>query len=233
MCIEKFIDGLEEPFCSHVDILQPSTLSQAYQMAIEKANKIARRAGEFDFNKANNKSLPPSGSKSNLPFVLRHQNNYRAPQQQFNQPPYHSPTQNFAPHINSSQPPRYANKPPHSASQQFRQNIPAQRPNFNNYSKVEPMEVDRSIRSNKANYINRPNYNLQATNYKPKASWRNYNNNQTANWHECTNSYFDPDYCLSENQEEIDLGNYVEPAMEQQAEDNLNFQWAIETKKKP
>jgi hypothetical protein len=50
LCLEKFIDGLEEPFSSHVGLLQPNNLGQAYQFANDKANKIARRTGECDLN---------------------------------------------------------------------------------------------------------------------------------------------------------------------------------------
>lgn len=42
LCFEKFIDGLDEPLSSHVGLLQPITLSQAYQRANAKANKIDR-----------------------------------------------------------------------------------------------------------------------------------------------------------------------------------------------
>lgn len=50
LCLEKFIDGLEEPYSSHVGLLQPSNLPQAFQYANDKANKIARRNGEYDLN---------------------------------------------------------------------------------------------------------------------------------------------------------------------------------------
>lgn len=58
LCLEKFIDGLDEPFSSHVGLLQPASLGQAYQYANDKANKIARRNGEYDINNRNHKIAP-------------------------------------------------------------------------------------------------------------------------------------------------------------------------------
>lgn len=48
LCLEKFIDGLDEPFSSHVGLHQPTNLASAYQYANDKVNKIARRNGEYD-----------------------------------------------------------------------------------------------------------------------------------------------------------------------------------------
>lgn len=68
LCLEKFIDGLDEPYSSHVGILQPTTLCQAYQFANEKANKLARRNCEYDFDDRQNRKVaqthmyPPSNN---------------------------------------------------------------------------------------------------------------------------------------------------------------------------
>lgn len=56
LCLEKFIDRMDEPFSLHVRLLHPTSLSQAYQYANDKANKIARRNGEFEINNRNYKT---------------------------------------------------------------------------------------------------------------------------------------------------------------------------------
>lgn len=73
LCLEKFIDGLDEPYSSHVGLNQSTNLASAYQHANDKANKITRRNGEYDLDNRplhktdssihtvrHNQKLPPS-----------------------------------------------------------------------------------------------------------------------------------------------------------------------------
>lgn len=83
ICLEKFTDGLDEPYSSHVGLLQPKTLTQAFQYAIEKTNKMARKTGELDINCKSiykNNKPPPIPTRSFYPQT-------QPPQQRFIQFP--------------------------------------------------------------------------------------------------------------------------------------------------
>lgn len=191
LCLEKFVDGLEEPFATHVDLMQPTTLNQAFQYAIDKANKIARKVGEYDVGKSHPKPLIP-------PKNISPPNNFRQiPQanKQFHPPPLQAAIQNrqpphynyrpyshpanLRPLNNFQQPfpqPRQSNFQSNRAPypQQNNQQYPQRPANFQNNSlpyrppqqnpprpRPEPMEVDHSIRSRNVNYMNRPHYQVQ------------------------------------------------------------------------
>ena len=70
LCLEKFVDGLEEPFANHVGLMQPTTLNQALQYAIDKANKIARKTGQYDVGKQQQKPIiPPQNNYHTKPLI--------------------------------------------------------------------------------------------------------------------------------------------------------------------
>lgn len=209
LCLEKFIDGLEEPYTSHVGILQPKTLNQAFQFAIEKANKLARRTGDYDINnkaKINQPNkAPPVPVRYHYPqqfqniqrpnqFVRPQYNPQYAPQIPRNfqtpqsKPFYSNRPQNLQ---NSQSKPFYPNKP-NAFNSQFAQvnsygNANFGQSNFKPPQKVEPMDVDHSIRSRQVNYMNRPNqqpflhYNIEEMNSNEENFQDSFENNDWQN----------------------------------------------------
>ena len=178
ICLEKFVDGLEEPFSSYVSLLQPQDLNQAHQFALEKANKMARRSGNYELNDRTrpSQSRPP-------PIPMRHQLNPKHQQikqyyppnmyHQQNPPQMQQPIQRYYPQNQHRPPTQQPYRQPnqqHPYRPPYNQNPnPAFQPRQN---PVEPMEVDRSIRSRNINYMNRPMYHElavpeQADNYYP------------------------------------------------------------------
>lgn len=243
LCLEKFIDGLEEPFATHVGLMQPTTLNQAFQHAMEKANKIARKNGEYDLTKTHQKPTLPQ--RSSVPF-----NNHKHPQyppykplQPFQQrlpqrPNYPKPPQQpyfklpsnpgnhpqplFQPYRQFNQPP---NRPPYQ-QQYYRPNFQPP-PHQNTHQKVEPMEVDRSIRSRNINYINRPNFHLE---HLPVECENYYEYDAYYSPEQDEQNYYSPEQA-EQNQEQTDhitkttqhTAETSESAKNHEAIDDLNF----------
>lgn len=185
MCLEKFIDGLQEPFSSHVGIQQPKSLDQAYKYAVEKANKLARRSGRYDLTKPYKQPVSHQKYTHQLPIRTATQfgpMNYRL---------VPNNAQNFNSYVNQYRPPyqmhqnnqqRFQQFPQPSAHQNSQQN-PQQKPQYNTsqnnnsarlsfrnqqslqnrsaFQKPEPMSVDPSTQSRLVNYINRPMYQIE------------------------------------------------------------------------
>lgn len=186
ICLEKFIDGLEEPYSSHTGLLQPKNLNQAFQYAMEKANKEARRTGEYDVNNRPKQiaSKPPPIPIRN-PQILQTRNNFPSysknmqipymqqrpfPNQinQFSLPRFSQSQSNqfFQPRTQPNMFPTPFQNQNQSRAMPFgtfaRQNFPQQNNQFRmNNTKpqpVEKMDVDPSIR---VNYMNRPKQSPQ------------------------------------------------------------------------
>lgn len=217
MCLEKFIDGLQEPFSSHVGILQPKTLNQAYQFAVEKANKIARRSGRYDLRK-------PVQQPMNKPSVQYNPPNYRP---RYNLPTNFNPGYNQYPNQNrppQSMPLNTQQRPqqfPQQIHQQFsnqrpQQNLPqnnSTRQSFRNsfqnrtgFQRSEPMDIDPSTQSRLVNYMNRPQYQIEETEQDYFAHPENY---------------------LHYNTEEPETPQPEESVNDDKEEDDLNFQMAV------
>lgn len=231
ICLEKFIDGLEEPFSSHVGLLQPKDLNSALSYAMEKANRIARRTGEFETTQKNKRYFPPIRPQPSpiTPF-------YPQPR---NQTPF-NPYQNHPkpqPRIQSEQirnPQNYRTfpTPPSPQQQQTRyhpapsQNIqrpqftprPQQPPSRQNFPKPEPMDIDRSMRSRNINYMNRPRYQ-EVTNTEQE--YFDYHVNQNETYHDAYGNLL-PDYQTTDQTNEDNQNN--EPV-----EDDLNFQVVVDS----
>lgn len=194
LCLEKFVDGLEEPYTTHVSLLQPITLNQAYQYATEKANKIARKTGVYDIGKTLNKPpVPPRSVPSFNQFPKAYSpNSVNRPFPNQIGGPMHIPQLN-RPMYNAhqSRPMQFPqfNRPPNAVQgfpfrttpYQFRPNFPLNAFQPKNLPQVPPkplpkpemMEVDPSI---KINYMNRPK---PMASYQPRPShFGNFNFNE-------------------------------------------------------
>lgn len=164
LCLEKFVDGLDEPYSSHVGLLQPTNLGQAYQYANDKANKIARRNGECELNTRQNFKMVPKVPNQNLHQAKTNDFQFRQnpairqvqippmagtsrPMNTFSnfRQPFHS--QNMF-RNNNMNPPAYNN------AQNSSRNVFAPRPM--QPTKPTPLETDAATRSHKINYMNRP-----------------------------------------------------------------------------
>lgn len=180
LCLEKFNDGLEEPYSSYVSLLQPRSLNQAFNYAMEKANKVARKTGDFSIanksiQQAQLKFPPPVPMRNNhfprisiqTPQQLQHNNTNRYINNPYNftlpyktqqpyRPPYQQPYQQpqRPPH---QQPYQQPQRPPYQQlhQQPFRQPFQNFKPTYQQPAtqKPIPMDIDPSIR---VNYMNRP-----------------------------------------------------------------------------
>ena len=240
ICLEKFVDGLEEPYSSHVGLLQPTNLNQAFQYAMEKANKVARRTGDYSISNRSNQMKPinsfrppPIPTRTFIPKPQIPQRNFtNVYHQPFYKPIY--PVQNPNTFVQRYNPNPFTQKQhpnPFTQNHQFNQPIPPRNPQLpyrpnqpfhqnkpQFHSKPEPMDVDKSIRSNRMNYMNRPHHHEQ-------------NSDQYDEYH-ChephPEEYQEP---YPEEHSEPYSDSYPEPypeseSQQQITEDNLNFQLA-------
>ena len=151
ICLEKFVDGLEEPYSSHVGLSQPNSLNQAYQQAMEKANKLARRNGEYELNNTHNQ-VKINNQAQKIPH------NYHFPER--SHPAGRIIPQNLP--IQNQQQVRFNNYKPTPA---------AYRPNFQNNS--NPI-------AHRPTYPNNSNPTEQRPSYQPNANTPNqFRNAQT------------------------------------------------------
>lgn len=267
LCLEKFVDGLDEPFATHVSLSQPATLNQAFQYAIDKANRIARKTGEYDVGKTHQKPVvpprpsfqpnifrPPPMRQFNPQFQQPHNNFQNKPlSQPINHRSIQKPQPSFQPHRQyNSQP----NRPPYTQqnnqqyrSSNFQQNFPSYRPanfqqNFPSYrpqiqtqqQKIEPMDVDHSIRSRNINYMNRPNFHLgnepdYEFYYEPEPNNLDYyqTTEQVEQNYEEQIDQVSNAYTENTLQSAIKSNEPVESASKQEIIDDLNFHTAYKT----
>lgn len=243
ICLEKFVDGLEEPYSSHVGLLQPKTLGQAFQFAMEKANKVARKNGDCEIA-CRSSSKPNTHAPLPLPpkprnFLNPHQ--YQRPQFQY--PMYNPSFQQPRPfnqqlqqrpfqqqQLQQSAPKIFNASSFHNGPQILPRNTFA--PRTMQQSKPIPMEVDNSVRSNKLNYMNRPrpvqqpylNYNFDDPTCYPCNEDYNYNTYDDQNLYDSSTQP-----CIENQTEEINIPQ-EEPNGEDNG-DNLNFHMAQEFRK--
>lgn len=163
--LQVFLAGLKEPIGGNVRARKPSKLKEAFDAAIEERN-FQNRFGlnKMDFTTRIQKQAPPPPPPQkqrsfNNPFSNQRPqfqpqpNNFRPFQQNQGQNSYqqYPPRQGQNPY---QYPPRNFNTQANNTPQVPPRNAFAPRPV--QLPKPVPMEVDPSIRSNKINYMNRP-----------------------------------------------------------------------------
>lgn len=132
MMRDSFIDGLHEPYSSYTRNARPASLLEARQYAVDQFAAGLRKREKFGTTRSTPQPKPPMRNANSYTSAMYRPPNYST-QNIYSKPAFQP--NHFKPPV--SNPPKVPLRP---------------------QPKPTPMDVDRSIRSNQVNYVNRQNH---------------------------------------------------------------------------